>query len=336
MRMVRKLVKLARLAEWWEYKLCPLLAVAYATMLFSEIPAHAFVGCLLLVLSAVAVGAIYVSLINDITDIEEDRRVGKRTGIMGVSPRWRWVFPILCLFVGTAVCWYLWPDWYSMVWYIMAWISFSLYSIKPFRLKQRGIWGVFADAGGAHLFPSLFVVSVIFHQIPEQARVGWELSVGIWSLSYGIRGILWHQFMDKANDCDTGVRTFASLVTNGFAKRLEGPLFGVELLAFGSMLWHINLPIVYFLLLGYGLVVYLRARFFALTPVIFLVPRNRSYQLVMLDAYQVFLPLALLVHITLTQPWGWIMLIGHFMLFPVGLKRLISDLLHLFPSLRRL
>lgn len=336
MQAVRKLVRFARLAEWWEYKLCPLLAVAYATMLFSEMPVYQFVGSILLVLFAVAVGAVYVSFINDITDIEEDLRVGKRTGIMSVQPRWRWIFPVLCLSVGTAVCWYLWPDWHSMMWYIMAWISFSLYSIKPFRFKQRGILGVIADASGAHLFPSLFVVSVIFYQIPEQAKLGWELSVGIWSFSYGVRGILWHQFIDKANDCEAGIKTFANLVSNRSAKHLEGPLLGVELLAFGSMLFHINLPIVYVLLVVYGFVVYLRAHFFALKPVIFLVPRKRPYQLMMLDGYQVFLPLALLLHIMITQPWGWLILIGHFILFPVGIKRLITDLFRIFSSLRRL
>lgn len=336
MQAIRKLVKFARLAEWWEYKLCPLLAVAYATLIFSEIPAYKFVGYILFVLSAVAIGAVYVSLINDITDIEEDRSAGKRTGIMGVPSRWRWIFPVICLAGGTAVCWYLWPDWHSTIWYVMAWISFSLYSIRPFRFKQRGIWGVFADAGGAHLFPSLFVVSVIFYQIPEQANVGWELSVGIWSFSYGIRGILWHQFIDRENDRDTGVRTFASLMAQSGARRFEWPLLGIELLAFGSMLMYINLPIVYVFLLGYGLVIWLRIHFYALKPIIFLVPHNQPYQVIMLDGYQVFLPMALLVHIAFTQPWGWMLLLVHCMLFPVGIKRLISNLTHIFSSLRYL
>ncbi len=336
MQAMRKLFRFARLAEWWEYKLCPLLAIAYATILFSKIPAYQFVGCILFVLSAVTIGAVYVSLINDITDIKEDRLAGKRTGMMSVPSRWRWIFPVSCLFFGVCVGWLLWPDWQSVMWYGLAWVSFSLYSIRPFRFKHRGILGVSADAGGAHLFPSLFVVSVIFYQIPESVNGGWEFSVGIWSLSYGIRGILWHQFIDKANDCDTGVRTFASLVANPSAKRLEWPLLGVELLAFGSMLVYINLPIVYVSLLGYGLIVYLRTRFFALKPAIFLVPDNRPYQLIMLDCYQVFLPLALLVHIALTQPWGWIILIVHFTLFPMGIKRLISDLTHILSSLRGL
>jgi len=336
MQAIRKLVRFARLAEWWEYKLCPLLAVAYATALFSETPVYQLVDTILFVFFAVAIGAVYVSLINDITDIKEDRLAGKRTGMMSVPSRWRWIFPVICLFGGVSVGWYLWPDWPSAMWYGLAWVSFSLYSIRPFRFKHRGILGVFADASGAHLFPSLFVVSVIFHQIPESANVGWQFSVGVWSISYGIRGILWHQFIDKANDCDTGVKTFASLVANQSAKHLEWPLLGMELLAFGSMLMYINLPIVYIFLLGYGLIAYFRARFFALKPVVFLAPANRPYQLIMLDGYQIFLPLALLVHMALTQPWGWIILIVHFAMFPVGLKRLISDLTYTLSSLRGL
>src|SRR5690606_40713283 len=130
----------------------------------------------------------------------------------------------------------------------------------------------------------------------------------------------------KANDCDTGVKTFASLVANQSAKHLEWPLLGVELLAFGSMLMYINLPIVYIFLLGYGLIAYFRARFFALRPVVFLAPANRPYQLIMLDGYQIFLPLALLVHMALTQPWGWIILIIHIAMLTVDLMCVYSVL----------
>ena len=37
----------------------------------------------------------------------------------------------------------------------------------------------------------------------------WVASVAVWALSYGLRGILWHQLTDLETDRAAGVRTFA-------------------------------------------------------------------------------------------------------------------------------
>jgi len=76
--------------------------------------------------------------------------------------------------------------------YLSAWIIYTLYSVPPFRLKNRGGWGVLADAAGSNLFPTLSVVALVNHWDGGGVPIYWYITVGVWSLSFGIRGILWH------------------------------------------------------------------------------------------------------------------------------------------------
>ena len=87
----------------------------------------------------------------------------------------------------------------SLIFYLAAYLAFSLYSISPFRFKNRGVLGVIADASGAHLFPSLFVASSMMHNMHISIDPYWLVIVGVWSFAYGLRGILWHQFWDREN-----------------------------------------------------------------------------------------------------------------------------------------
>jgi 1,4-dihydroxy-2-naphthoate octaprenyltransferase len=318
-------LKAIRISEWWEYKLSPLLAVAYATSLFSDVPLYLKTIYILTLLAAVAAGAIYVSLINDITDIAEDRIAGKYTYMMRIPGGRRWLLPFACVSFGLVVCWYALSDSLSVFWYLMALLSFSLYSFKPFRLKHRGIWGVFADAAGAHLFPSLFVVSAISAEAGSPWNWYWAGSVSVWSFCYGMRGILWHQFMDQKNDRLSGGNTFACRCSPVQARILEICIFSVELAALTMVLWVISLSIVYFSLVIYAGLVMIRFVRDNQSPIIFLQSKSGSRQIIMLDYYQVFLPFSLLIFIALSQPWGWCLLLGHLLLFPDGVKRVGMD-----------
>src|SRR5690606_5871512 len=97
-----KVVKAIRAAEWWEYKLPPILAIAYATSLFSDVPLYELTPFYLFYLASLVVGAIYVSFINDITDIDADLAAGKWNRMVGIPAKWRWLFPIGCVIIGVV------------------------------------------------------------------------------------------------------------------------------------------------------------------------------------------------------------------------------------------
>src|SRR5690606_28795408 len=197
---IKAIFKVFRTNEWWGNKVPAVLAIGYATSLKNDVRLIESLPSILLVFISIIVGAIYVSAINDLTDIDEDLKSGKSNRMAKIPSRYRWLIPIISAVIGVLFFYLYLPDKLSACLYILPWISFSLYSFRPFRLKQRGIWGLIADASGAHLFISLLMVSHITYISKEPFDGLWFSLIGLWSLFFGLRGILWHQFYDREDE----------------------------------------------------------------------------------------------------------------------------------------
>lgn len=308
--------KVIRSVEWWEYKLPPLLAIGYGTALKTPGVFMLAIPQLVFLLLALVIGAVYVSIINDMTDIEADLASGKANRMVGIRPEIRWIFPVLCLSSGLVFCYFLYPDLLSIFLYLIPWISFSLYSFRPVRLKNRGIWGVLADASGSHIFTSLLMVSSISYVTGQSMDWLWFWSTGVWALCYGSRGILWHQFYDRKNDIQAGLNTYAVNIQPNQFRNKEIIIFCIEILAIASMLYSLQLLLPLLFLGLYILLALLRSKRLSYTPVLIISPENRSFHILMADFYQVFFPLSLLITAAFLQPYAWIILLVHLTLFP--------------------
>lgn len=322
-----KILKVIRSAEWWEYKLPPLLAIGYATTIKSngdllEVRSH-----LLFLFFSLVIGAIYVSIINDITDIKIDRLSGKKNRMSNLSDFWHWILPISCISIGVACGKHMFPDKLSILMYSIPWISFSLYSFKPVRLKEKGIFGVLADASGSHIFTSLLMISSISFVLKHPLNWFWFIITGIWALCYGLRGILWHQFHDRKNDIRANVNTFAVHVFPAKFKLTQTMIFSIEVGSILAMLFYLNLLAPVLFLLAYLFLAIIRSAFLKYKAVIILSPSNEPYHILMADYYQVFFPIALIVTAAIENPYIWIMLILHFLLFPQKIMLIVRDLI---------
>lgn len=311
-----RLFNVIRAPEWWGYKLPPLLSVAYASALIADCELYRIAPLFLFFLGSLAIGAIYVSVINDITDIKEDTAVGKKNRMVFLSPWSRGLLVVGCLVIGGVFGYFMWPDRLTVILYSLAWIAFSLYSISPFRLKERGILGVLCDASGAHVFPSLLMVSGISYATGVEIDYYWFTLVGVWALMFGCRGILWHQFLDRENDINTNLSTFATRVDAEKFKPVAIVLFSVELIAFMGMLIQINLMAVWIALLLYLVLIVIRYSRYANIPIILVTPQSKHSQVLMIDYYQTFFPLSLLLFASFNQPLAWIVLVVHIVIFP--------------------
>ncbi len=69
--------EIIRATEWWEYKLLPILGVFYATPGLSPRVDCGRLAYRDRVADRNVAGAVYVSVINDLTDRDEDRRAGQ-------------------------------------------------------------------------------------------------------------------------------------------------------------------------------------------------------------------------------------------------------------------
>ncbi|WP_118196318.1 UbiA family prenyltransferase [Albibacterium indicum] len=334
MTLIRKIYRVFRLSEWWEYKIVPVLAIAYATCIQLDISIFSNISWILFLLVSIIVGAIYVSTINDITDMEDDLRCGKENRMAKIQPKYRFIAPLVCLLAGCFFAYQMSVDLISLILYILPWIVYSLYSFKPFRLKERGFWGVLADALGAHVFISLLIVSSLSFKNNALIDWTWFTLVGGWSLTFGIRGILWHQFHDRENDLESGTRTFATARKPDEIKRIEFVLLFLELPLFIGMSFKIQPMLILPILLLYFLFVLLRHKCLGYKPVIIINPKNSPLQILMIDFYLVFFPLGLLVFSGFNHGNFWILL-GHLFLFNSKLRKVILDSYHILVSNKR-
>src|SRR5690349_12438602 len=242
-----------RAGEWWEYKFVPILTLFYATAFLLDRPIAALWQGLAILLASIIPGAIYVSLINDATDVAEDARAGKPNQLAGRSRRFIALALAAALAGGLAFAW-LWRDEPLLLGtYLAAWLAYTLYSVPPFRLKTRGAAGLVADAAGANLFPSLLAVIMAFRAGGVAVDGIWLASAGLWSFAFGLRGILWHQLLDAENDQAAEVRTFVQRrSTRAGAAIGKFLVFPIELIALAAMLWQLGSPAPLIALLAYG------------------------------------------------------------------------------------
>lgn len=326
--------RIIRSADWWEYKIPTILGLGYATGLVIGMPLETLVRPLSLFLLLLLPGVIYVSLLNDLTDLKEDLASGKRNGMAALSPVLRCILLVSCLGAGLASMYILREDPLSRNLYLLSWIVFTLYSVPPVRLKKRGLAGVFCDAAGAHFFPSLLMVSYISHEYHHALPLVWVAGTGIWSLSYGLRGILWHQFLDRENDRKARLTTFATETDQDiFQKRSLGIVL-IECLALALLLSLLRTPLVY---LGLGVCLALtlaRARFFQVPVIAIIAPAGATrYHILLSDYYQFFLPVSLLLSDAGSHPLSYGVLLIHLLLFPRTTRTALKDLAAAFFSL---
>lgn len=330
-----KIFNIIRSQEWWAHKLPPLLAIAYATVLMSPVTLYRVAIWSIFLLSSLVVGAIYVSVINDITDLEEDLASGKSNRVQQIPKQYRWIIPGVCVLLGFVFGYFIYPDILSCFLYLLSWIVFSLYSIKPIRLKNRGILGVLADGCGSHVFTSLLMVASMSYMTNQQIDWVWFTAVGIWALTYGLRGILWHQFADRENDLKVNLHTYASKINPKEFKTKSIFLIVTELTALAVMLYKINLVIVIIGLILYFILLFLRHKINKTQIITILKYDDQPFQILMADYYQMFFPLSLLVSASVTNNLNLIILAVHIFLFPYVLWLAVFDYLFFAKTLLR-
>ncbi len=313
-----------RLGEWWEHKLAPMLGTAYATAYLVNTSLLKAAPILLLTLASIAVGGAYVSVVNDLTDLESDRQAGKPNRLAD-QPRWLAVGAIAA-FVGAgiaigAVAWR--NDLAALVIYGAAWVSFSLYSIPPFRFKARSWAGVLSDACGAHLFPYLLMALVVFREAHHPVILWWMALVGAWTLAVGVRGALLHQLGDVEADRRAGVRAFGALhpkLAHDIGLRVAFP---IELLALAGLLAGAHNVLAIALLPVYVLVERHRQLVNG-RAVSFVTPSPRR-RVAMQTYYAALFPLAFLIAASIRRPIDLIVLAAHVAVFRqelVGIVRI--------------
>jgi hypothetical protein len=112
-------------------------------------------------------------------------------------------------------------------------------------------------------------------------------------------------------------------------------IVAVELLAFGFILFQLNVALVWISVVLYILFIWQRKRQFHSIIILVQSPANQHFQILMLDFYTVFLPLALLIDHATASLNGWIVLCLHVILFYKIILTVCSDTYHLIRNIAR-
>jgi len=277
---------------------------------------------------AVVPGAGYVSVINDLTDLNEDLISGKRNRVIGRSRTFIIVVLTACLLPGILVSIYWRNDPLLLGLYLAAWLAFSLYSIPPVRLKGRGLAGLLADACGAHLFPTLVAITLVYRRQGNEIDPVWFTSVAIWSLGFGLRGNLWHQLTDLQHDEIAGLGTFARRHNLARLHWLgHFVIFPLELAAFALIIAQTGSYVAILFLWVYALLELSRRARWKMNLVI-VAPKDR-FSILMFEYYEVFFPLGILLSSALRHRADFIVVVVHLCLFPRRAARIAQDLFNL-------
>lgn len=230
--------------------------------------------------------------INDFSDKEIDRKVGKKNVMAEIGP----VAGIAVLGVLVMGCLPLLAMHFSWEMAgIFAFVYFwgAAYSVRPFRFKERGAAGVLVSSLAQRAIPLLPFLGV-------DSRA-WK-SIFLWGLVgflTGLRYILIHQYEDRENDKKSGTQTFVNSHNGNIAWMIGACLAG-ELLVILAVGIYAKLA-VYWVLLAVCLVQSLAA--FYTVHSIYQKSYFASFICVPLeDFYNFYLPLAWLLLFVREQP----------------------------------
>lgn len=298
-----------RAQQWAGQKLGPVLAVFFAGRVFEHRSIAASWIELAQLVIAIAAGAVWVSLLNDLTDRGQDRAASKANRLEGKAPAFIALALALPALVGAGFA-IAWRDDPALVTVFgTTWLVFASYSLPPVRLKERGLAGVLADATGAHLLPAMIALLLAYraNALPPDPRL--LGAVALWSGGFGLRGILWHQLMDRASDARAGVATFVVRRGPKAAVRLaRWVALPIELCGLAALLFLLGAPLIALMLALYGAIAILRIALAGAHYTI--VQEVPNYRLLLGEFYDLLFPMALLLVSVLAYPRDAIVLLA--------------------------
>ncbi|MBN3958899.1 tetratricopeptide repeat protein [Nostoc sp. NMS8] len=308
---------LLRGSDWWFYKIPPLLAIAYAEILLQPTPPLQSIITLLALLASMFFIAAYGHVVNDIFDIEVDLQAGKHNRITSLSNLQRILLGTSLAVAGLIPWFFIGVNAKSTLLLATIYILLTIYSAPPLRLKERGIWGVITDAAQVHAVPTLLVATVFsdLASIPQPQSASLATVATAWAFLAGIRAIVLHQIWDWENDLNSGVKTLVTSIG------VDSARFGISYIVFPSEIFLLCLlmwvtshfaPLVLVFFIPY---IPLRMINIKLTSGVFdIAPVQKAYILPH-DFYEVWLPLALTILLSVREVSSLSLLALHIALF---------------------
>jgi len=154
-------------------------------------------------------------VLNDLTDIKQDRRTGRQNIMAGHGRYSRALIIVIVMLLGILP--WAWLPWSPLILtlLVLEYGLFLAYSVSPVRLKTRGLLGPIADALYAYVIPGIIAALIGVEGKASSALMLYIIIYTVWAFLFGLLGILRHQLFDHSRDQLDGVNTY--IVNHGWA-----------------------------------------------------------------------------------------------------------------------
>ena len=220
---MKKIIDYFRVIEWYDSKIPFMLCGYVFNALLAESRSVWDVSVkFILYFIYLAAFLSFSYLINDFSDMEADKKAGKKKLIFDVDKRTTIIVLILLPICGIVpLCMHLSFNILYLVLTVVVYFFGAAYSIPLFRFKERGIIGLLECSVAQRCVPLLVIPFLV-----DSNNVYFIFWIVI-SFIDGIRYLVIHQYIDKENDLKAGIRTFV-LDYQINAKKLLIALFVME------------------------------------------------------------------------------------------------------------
>ena len=153
MTIIEKLQTYIRSNHWWAFKAAPILGFAYLYFSFFEFPfSEKLIIFLLSAMTIIGVAG-FGYVINDIYDVEVDKKAGKKNPFEGQSTAFILLVVVILVFIALFPWLFLKSSW--SIWIALGFqaLLYFLYAHPLIRHKEKSIWGTICDALYGHAVP---------------------------------------------------------------------------------------------------------------------------------------------------------------------------------------
>lgn len=201
-----------------------------------------------LVISTLLMGC-FGYYINDLFDIQKDKKVGKNNFAAIHKPIFRILIPFILLFLIYA-SWYILNKQQTILCLLISEVGlFLLYSLPKIRLKEIPILSVVIDSLYAYTLWGVFNLFLVANITVDEFEIT-QIIYLIWLFILGARGVLSHHIFDYQKDIKSKTRTSATRFGLNNIRAIKTViLFPIELILLIAFLFFINKYLILIFLL---------------------------------------------------------------------------------------
>lgn len=330
---MNKCLKIIRIRSWFSYLIPFYFGILFSTINVIKISFLESVTSIVCIFCILLFTASFGYILNETTDFKEDTLAGKRKKTEKLSLWMRITFLILLLILA-FVPWTLLPvNTYNLGFFILQILLLLIYSVKPVRLKRFPVPAIITDA----LYNSVVMAFVIFSTFIQVASLNTKFEFFLTGLLFlvlflkGLRGFLLHQIADRKNDRRAKLNTFVirygALCSSNLINKLLVPLEILLLVGLGMMLGK-YIPGFIWLLATFLFYKALKLRFWNISDIIKWDYKYYRFifQYTLNDFYEEWVPLYMLVLLSIRDVSYLYILIPFVLLFPSFFKKLYKDI----------